>query len=850
MEKGLVYTGGKEREVPLKGVKIRGNICGFHGEFQVSQTYQNDTSSNIEIIYTFPLPDKATVTDFYARAGERRITSQVWEREKAFEVYDKALRKGDRSFLLEQYRPNLFQVSLGQVLPGEKVEVFISYLEEIKYQDGEIRILIPTLVAPRYIPGKPAGKRQGMGRVGPTDRVPDADFITPPVGEGDYQAQLDLVIDPPIKLNELDSPSHPLKVVPLNQNRYRISFARGEVALDRDIIITGKGMEETTGGSFFHENSQGEKHLYLSLLPELESWEIEETPKNYIFLLDISGSMMGEKLEQAKNALQLCLRNLNQQDTFNLLAFESRVHLFSRESLPFNQKSLKRATRWIQNLRSLGGTEILSALEFSLENCPGKDTCLLLFTDGQVGNEEEIFDYLQKHIRGNRIFTFGIDTAVNSYFLNGLAEKGSGLAEFIYPGERIEDKVLRQFSRITSPRVEGVEIGWGDLKVEEVYPPPPREIFNLDPLTLVAKVKGEVKGQISLGGSVGGERFQVSLDLPPAPENEGSNLLEKLWARFKINTLEESLADINPRREKGVIEEIVKLARDYKVSSGYTSFVAVEERENKAPGQAGKLPKTIVVPVSPPVEWNYFPGTLDRGMDSFIHSISPVGEAFEEDISAFKEGLKSCSFTSPGGPSPSWGPITREWRGEGEDMERALDKAFRCLALKQQADGSFALSLQDNPLERLKYTSLTILAFLLGPSDASLYKRQLLKSLEYLADHAKKDDFQRAFKKEEITHYLVTLTLKILVNRGIGKGKLKEKVEVVFKDLCSPYNRERAPLLFQESLEDRQVAREVFKTLGIETGPFQTPEEAGLSGKDLENMEEAKLPFLCLARAI
>ncbi|RQD77389.1 MAG: VWA domain-containing protein, partial [Candidatus Syntrophonatronum acetioxidans] len=157
METGLFCAYGKKAEVPLKGVKITGKVCGFHGEIQISQVYYNDTSSSLEAVYTFPLPDQAIITDFTARMGDRKITAEVWEREKAFEIYDKAVRKGDTSFLLEEFRPNIFQVSLGQLLPGEEVEVFISYLDNVKYQDGEVRILIPTLVAPRYIPGVPSG---------------------------------------------------------------------------------------------------------------------------------------------------------------------------------------------------------------------------------------------------------------------------------------------------------------------------------------------------------------------------------------------------------------------------------------------------------------------------------------------------------------------------------------------------------------------------------------------------------------------------------------------------------------------------------------------------------------------
>jgi len=832
MKTGLVYTDGRQAEVPLKGVKITGNVCGFHGEFQIVQLYQNSTSSSIEVVYTFPLPDKAIVTDFTARIGDRKITSEVWEKDKAFKIYDNALRKGDSSFLLEEFRPNLFQVSLGQLLPGEEVEIFISYLDDVKYQDGEVRILIPTLVAPRYIPGVPFGKRRGTGSADSTNQVPDADFITPPLDHVDYKVQLDLLIEPLINIEEVTSPSHEITVTPLKGKKTSIGFTRGEVPLDRDIIITGKGAEETTAGASYYQNSDGEKFLYLNLLPELESCQVEERPQNYIFLIDISGSMMGEKLEQAQNALQLCLRNLSQKDSFNLVAFESRTHLFSPKSIPFNDKNLAQATRWIKGLDSMGGTEIMEPLQFSLKNCSDEDTLLMLFTDGQVGNEKEIIRLVKNNIRGNRLFTFGIDTAVNSYFINSLAEKGSGLAEFIYPGERIEDKVLRQFSRITSPSVKDIKVDWGNLKVREVYPPLIKNIINLEPLNLVALVEGKLEGEITISGSSEKEDFHLSLPLSRAEKHYASNLLEKLWASFKITSLEEGLSDINPRREEAITEEIVKISREYKINSSHTSFVAVEEREDKVSG----LPQTLVVPVSPPADWSYY----QRDHLIMDSPVSTMGyfclaeDDFNEDTGHLEKGAYSASKAASRGRQF----IEKSWSGTEEGP---LSNALRHLALKQQVDGSFADEPGEELCKRMKNTALSLLAFLLGSAEIRLYKKQLTKSVEFLTGYAEQSNLEERVKEEGEVKYLLAFTLKILENKKICRGKLKRKVELMLRDLTSSYDREKAPFLFQNNWKEEEIAREIFKTLNME--PVAPSREPGFEGEDMKVMD---LSLLCL----
>jgi len=357
---------GDVGEIPLKNVKITGDLCLPFARITVVQCYENTAGESIEAVYTFPVPDTAVVLGFTARTGERTIKGEIRKREEAFQVYRDALQSGDGAVLLEQHRPNIFQISVGHLLPGETVEVEISYLEELQCQDRELRLAIPMVVAPRYIPGIKTGEKRGPGLAEPTDRVPDADFITPVVGDADYRATLDLRVLAP-KSTLFDSPSHGIRVDWIAENTVRITFAGTSVAMGSDFVLICTLDEEIGAGGAIYSKDGREKLLHLIFLPELEP-QAPPGGKTYLFVIDVSGSMMGEKLEQAKSALQLCLRNLAAGDSFNIIAFNHACTSFSKKVVPFDQQSLDRAGRWIEGLQASGGTEILEPLAFCLKD--------------------------------------------------------------------------------------------------------------------------------------------------------------------------------------------------------------------------------------------------------------------------------------------------------------------------------------------------------------------------------------------------------------------------------------------------------------------------------------------------
>jgi Ca-activated chloride channel family protein len=739
MLKGLL-TGdsGRITAVPLQKVEIRGEVIGLFAEFGLTQIYNNNTNNNLEIIYTFPLPDRTAVTGFSARTGTVQARGEVRSREDAFAVYDEAVRKGNSAFLLEQFRPNVFQVSLGQLGPGEEAEITISYLQELRRLDNELRITIPTLVAPRYIPGKPRGKKMGLGTVDPTDRVPDADFISPPIGGAGYTASLDLLITPFGDDARITSPSHKIVAQAEAGGRYRVTLAEGETPLDRDIVISCRQSCETGSYGVVSRREDG-GCLYLELLPTLPPVEAD-SGREYIFLLDISGSMAGEKLAQAKTALKLCLRNLTGNDTFNIVAFESDCHFFSADSRYFRQESLEAAGAWIDSLEALGGTEILEAVAFALRLPAKRERVVLLFTDGQVGDEKEIIAFTLRYRGQSRLFTFGIDTAVNEFFINALAEAGNGTGEFVYPGERLEDKVLRQFARIISPAVSQAAVDWGRLRTEEVFPAKTGPVFDLEPIPVIASFSGEAGGEVILHHN--GRPLTSPVDLAAMIDDDKFPFLEKLFVKKKTEALANSLYNINPRRAKAVINEIVALCRRFGLASDHTSFVAVLERENKVSG----LPDTVVVPTVVPAGWRtdyYWPGGAGVAVRQATALMSP--DVIHEPFFFCQECV----------------PEARHIQAEDEGRN------LRQLAQKQLADGSFGQT-DDSSRQKALATSLAVLAFTLDDSHLAQYGGQLRKAVFYLLDYA-----GNPATEKDASFVLAVLAVQTVLDRGLLRGELR-----------------------------------------------------------------------------
>ncbi len=602
MNAGLFTRQGSA--VALKGVEVEGEVLGAHARVTVRQRYQHEGRNAVEAIYTFPLPSDATLTGFSMTCEGHRFEGTVKEREAAFRAYDDAVVAGHGAALVEQERPNVFTASVGNLLPGEETVVEVVYVQRVSVDEGSLRWMIPTLVAPRYIPGAPEGDRTAHGESAPTDRVPDADRISPPrAAEIPYGLRLDLTFDLGREVR-VESPSHAIAVT-YEGTRARVRFAQEEVALDRDVVLnargTGNGLAQTTGVAA-HRVAGSDGYVVLSMVPDLYSLGAEATrAATVVFLIDVSGSMEGDSIREARAALRLCLRHLRGGDRFNVIAFSSSHRAFEREPVPFNETSLARADKWIEALNADGGTELLAPLTLATAMAPGG--VVVLLTDGQVGNEDEILRAVLKR-RGEsatRVCSFGIGTNVSDALLRDLARETGGAVEFIHPGERIDEKVVAQFARAVAPRITDVRVRFNNVDVAELAPSKIPDLVDGESWSILGRYTHGGGGSAELTGNYRGAPFTLSLPVD-LPEECARPVVAALWAAERIRDLED--AKVEGRRAETMKQRIVELSVSHGVASRFTSFVVVEHRTGDR--RATAMPDTAVVPVNLPAGWAMF----------------------------------------------------------------------------------------------------------------------------------------------------------------------------------------------------------------------------------------------------
>jgi Ca-activated chloride channel family protein len=556
---GLLSNG---EPIPLEGVAIEAEIRDFCSRVTVTQRYRNREEKPIEALYVFPLDERAAVCGFAAIVDGVEIVGEVKEREEAFERYDDAISEGHGAYLLDQERPDVFTARIGNLPPGKEALVRITYVAELGLEGEDLRFLLPTTVSPRYAP---LADRKGVGRS-------EAEAVSPPVAwEVPYGLDLTVRLEMPSAIRGLESPSHPL-AVEIDGASATVRLGERRAALDSDFVLLVRLREPHEPRASLEER-KGEAVAMVAFQPRFES---PASAAEVIFVVDRSGSMGGSSIAEARNALQLCLRSLRAGSWFNVVGFGSTHEMLFSESRPYDEASLRQATEHVRTLEAnLGGTEILPALEavFSSNRASELPRQLIVMTDGQVSNTDAVLALVRKHSESTRVFTLGIGAGASHHLVRGMARAGEGEAELIYPGERLESKVLRQLSRVLAPALTDVRVSWGGLEVRQAPHRVPAVFaggrvlvygFLRQPLSREVEVKLEARS------AEGGLSFSVPLS--PAKKKTGS-LVATLAARALLRDLED-------RREK---EEGTAIGLEYGLCSKWTSFVAIEKRADAAP---------------------------------------------------------------------------------------------------------------------------------------------------------------------------------------------------------------------------------------------------------------------------
>ena len=680
--------------VPLAHVAIRAEIRGAQATVTCVQQYRNQEQQPIEAVYVFPLDEGAAVCGFAAVVGDVRYEAEVKPRDSAFAAYDDAMAEGHGAFLLDEERSDVFTASIGNLAPGADAQIELTYVTELMFEGDAVRFMLPTTVSPRYAP---AVDRVGIGRSA-------ADALNPPsTRHVPYGLTFTATVHAAGGLRRIESPSHPV-AVDLEGQQATVTLSQQQSALDRDLVLLITPVSATGPQVALERSPSGRIAASVTFRP---SFAVTRAPADVVFLVDRSGSMQGSSIEQVRNALQLCLRSLESGCAFDLVGFGSSFESLFGDCRAYDEQSLADAHRHVSSLSaSLGGTELLPALEAVLGAAARRERVLqlIVLTDGQVTNTDAVLEAVRRCRDRVRVFTFGIGRGASHQLVKGLARAGGGAAEFIYPGERIEAKVMRQFARALAPSMTDMKLDWGTLRVTTV-PSRLGPVFADEPLRTYAWLDEAGDGVVTLRGRGPGGPVSWALDIRRDDVIEGSTI-GTLTARARIREIEEGGewsagrgSRQRDRKSDRVVSEIVQLAMEYGLASRETSLVAIEKRE--VPTTQGVVLRRV--PIAITSGWggddplNRLIGAdLSMEGDSVSALEDVTGEFFIGHAGAASlEGMHRAERAMPKSATRATGWLGRVMRqrpsrgiaGSEVPSPRALD---RLIAL-QHADGSWDL---------------------------------------------------------------------------------------------------------------------------------------------------------------
>ncbi|MCX7789576.1 MAG: VIT domain-containing protein, partial [Chloroflexaceae bacterium] len=460
--------------VPLEHTTIAIEVVGPLAETVMTQRFRNGHHAALDALYVFPLPSEAAVSGLELRVGERVIRGAAHPRAEAQRLFHEAAERGHDAALLAQERPNMLSVEVANLQPGEVVEARLRYFERVPYDDGWFTLVVPTVVLPRYLPkGMLANPKDGA--------VP---LLPPDVAGHTLAVEISLDVG---RLAEVDDPNDQFEV--REAHGRHVATLRDPAAVpDRDLVLryrpAGAGYR---AAAFVFREAGRPGALLLSLTPRAVPEPEEVLPREMLFVFDRSGSMGGESIVQARNALRACLRALNPGDSFNIFPFDNFVERLAPTPLPFTQANVDAADRFIAGIEARGGTEIVAALAEALAQPrdPRRLRVVVFLTDGAVGNENLVLRELTARLGEARVFAFGVGSAVNRFLLDKLAEVGRGVTEYILPGEPIEPGVERFQRRAALPLLRDVHVEWGGAHVRDALPTPLPDLYAGQPLTLL-----------------------------------------------------------------------------------------------------------------------------------------------------------------------------------------------------------------------------------------------------------------------------------------------------------------------------------------------------------------------------
>lgn len=574
--------------IPLKETKADVQISGTIAHVTLTQVYQNKGNQTIEAKYVFPMSTQAAVHDMTMTIGGRKTKAIVYEKQEAQRVYNTAISEGKRAAKLDQERPNVFQMNVGNIMAGDVVEIQIFYTEMLVPELGKYEFVLPGVVGPRF-----TGE----------DTSTASTFNSPYTGKGiseSFDYDIKVCLNAGMMIQDISSNSHQIEVSHTNSVSADVRLSESnENPANRDFILSYslRGNEIQTGMLLYEHN--GENYFAYMMEPPLKAKLKQIPPREYLFVVDVSGSMNGYPLEVSKKLMRNLLGNLREIDSFNILLFASSSETLSATPLSVTPENIENGINFLSSRRGGGGTRLLNALNtaYSLPRTSDASArSMVVITDGYISVEKEAFNIIENNLDKASVFTFGIGSSVNRYLIEGMA-KISNSESFIATSTNEAYQTAEKFKKyIEQPVLTQIKLKTKGFEVYDIEPKSIPDVYATRPIVVYGKYRGEPKGKLIITGYEGSGRFKEDFDVSKAVLSNDNKALRYLWARKRI----ERLDDYKKAFRADVKEEVTALGLQYNLATQYTSFVAVD---NEVVNKGGKQ-KTLKQPLPMPKNVN------------------------------------------------------------------------------------------------------------------------------------------------------------------------------------------------------------------------------------------------------
>lgn len=601
--------------LPLISTTADVNIVGVIADVTIKQLYKNSGDQKIEAIYIFPASTRAAVYGMTMQIEDRIIIAEIQEKEEARETYETAKKEGKSASLLEQEKPNVFQMNAANIMPGDSILVELMYTELLVPEGGVYEFVFPTVVGPRY--SSETGTESG--------NIDYYDAGTIQTNKFDININLKTAVP----LQNVECRTHQININKLSPYEADISLDSTEnIGGNKDFILNYslKGIKIETG--LILSEGKDENFFLLMIQPPMKVERKDILKREYIFIMDVSGSMNGFPLDISKEMMNELLEYLNEDDLFNIIFFAGASYVFSNKSVPATENNIDDALYMINNQRGGGGTELLPALEKALKMPRDEDysTSMIIISDGYVSVEEEAFDLVKDNLGEANFFSFGIGSSVNRFLIEGLARRGAGRPFVITNRAEAKETANKFREYIKAPVMTGIDIELNGIKTYDVEPKSIPDVFSDRPIIVHGKWKNMNNAEMIIRGVSGSQKLKVNIPVSAFGMKDTSQALKYLWARNKLM----ELSDYSGLRVNNK-EEITDLGLKYNLLTEYTSFVGVDSETRNITGdlssvnQPAPLPQGISRSMAAPIARS---GAYSGGGRGGAYEVCPIHHSY------------------------------------------------------------------------------------------------------------------------------------------------------------------------------------------------------------------------------